>query len=48
MDLESLLPSCLRFLDGVHFMVNMILAASVVVLLLMCASAWFFVVGFWG
>jgi hypothetical protein len=44
MDSASLLPSCLHFLAGVRFMVNMILAAGVVVLLLLCASVWLFVV----
>jgi hypothetical protein len=40
----SLLPSCLRFLAGVRLMVDMILAAGVIVLLLLCACVWFFVV----
>jgi hypothetical protein len=40
-DLASLLPPWLRFLAGVRFMVDMILAAVVVVLLLLCASVWF-------
>jgi hypothetical protein len=43
-DLASLLPSCLHFLAGVRFMVDMILAANVAVLLLLCASVWLFVV----
>ncbi len=44
-DSESSLPSCLRFLAGVRFMVNMILAVGIIVLLLLlCASVWFFVV----
>jgi hypothetical protein len=43
-DFTSLLPSCLHFLAGVRFIVDMILAVGVVVLLLLCASVWFFVV----
>jgi hypothetical protein len=43
-DLASLLPFCLCFLTGVRFLVDMILAAGVIVLLLLCASVWFFVV----
>jgi hypothetical protein len=42
--LAFLLPSCLRFLAGVRFMVDMILVTGVVVLLLLCASVWFVVV----
>ncbi len=44
MNLAPLLPSCLRFLTGVRFMVDMILAAGVIMLLLLCASVWSFVV----
>ncbi len=46
-DLASLLPSCLRFLAGVRFMVDMIFGGwcrCVVDVVLLCAFVWFFVV----